>query len=155
MAMAVKPYNDDKISKSNEALEKAFKDERDKWHDWVEQLLDMVKHTDKLTDCMVLGLSYRQQIIEKIAYYRQSMYKKKSQLDVLKVERYRMYTIEGDIKYTSSEKNDAVNADLTNVNYHLNLLQNQIDFLNETNQTLTSLQFAVKNKITIVTEQLM
>ena len=104
---------------------------------------------------MVKGLSYRQQIVEKVAYYRQIMYKKKSQLDVLRVNRYRKYTIEGDIKYNSSEKNDAVNADLTSINYQLNLIQNQIDYLNDTNQTLTSLQYAIKNKITIVTEQLM
>lgn len=151
----VKPYDDSKIAEQNAELELKFKDERDKWQEWVAELLEMVKYTNQLTDCMVKGLSYRQQIVEKVAYYRQIMYKKKSQLDVLRVNRYRKYTIEGDIKYNSSEKNDAVSADLTSINYQLNLIQNQIDYLNDTNQTLTSLQYAIKNKITIVTEQLM
>jgi hypothetical protein len=151
----VKPYNDEEVAKKNAELEKKFKAERDSWQTSVSELVDMVKQTSKLTDCMVMALSYRQQIIERVAYYRQSLYKHKAKYDVLRADRYKMYTIEGDIKYNSTEKNDAVNADLKSVMYQLNLIQNQIDYLNETNQTLTNLQFAVKNKITIETEQLM
>jgi hypothetical protein len=83
------------------------------------------------------------------------LYKRKSQYDVLKADRYRKYTIEGALKMTSTEKMDAVAADLTSVGYQLNLLQNQIEYLTETKQTLTNLQFAIKNKITILTEEIM
>jgi len=151
----MKPYDDTKIVEANSNLEETFKKERELWQTQVGELVESIKHSNKLTDAMVLGLSYRQQIIEKIAYYRQAMYKRKSQLDVLKADRYRRYTIEGDLKMTGSEKNDAVTADLTAVNYQLSLLQNQIDYLSETNQTLTNLQFAIKNKITILTEEIM
>jgi hypothetical protein len=108
-----------------------------------------------LSDAQAMGLSYRQQIIEKIAYYRQILYKRKSQYDVLKADRYRRYTVEGDLKMSGSEKSEAVSADLTAVNYQMNLIQNQIDYLSDTNQTLTNLQFAIKNKITIITEEIM
>lgn len=151
----MKPYDDTKIVEANSNLEETFKKERELWQTQVGELVESIKHSNKLTDAMVLGLSYRQQIIEKIAYYRQAMYKRKSQLDVLKTDRYRRYTIEGDLKMTGTEKNDAVTADLTAVNYQLSLLQNQIDYLSETNQTLTNLQYAIKNKITILTEQIM
>lgn len=151
----MKPYDDTKIVEANSNLEETFKKERELWQTQVGELIESIKHSNKLTDAMVLGLSYRQQIIEKIAYYRQAMYKRKSQLDVLKADRYRRYTIEGDLKMTGTEKNDAVSADLTAVNYQLSLLQNQIDYLSETNQTLTNLQYAIKNKITILTEQIM
>ena len=151
----MKPYDDTKIVEANSNLEETFKKERELWQTQVGELVESIKHSNKLTDAMVLGLSYRQQIIEKIAYYRQAMYKRKSQLDVLKADRYRRYTIEGDLKMTGTEKNDAVSADLTAVNYQLSLLQNQIDYLSETNQTLTNLQFTIKNKITILTEQIM
>lgn len=151
----MKPYDDTKIVEANSNLEETFKKERELWQTQVGELVESIKHSNKLTDAMVLGLSYRQQIIEKIAYYRQAMYKRKSQLDVLKADRYRRYTIEGDLKMTGTEKNDAVSADLTAVNYQLSLLQNQIDYLSETNQTLTNLQYAIKNKITILTEQIM
>lgn len=151
----MKPYDDTKIVEANSNLEETFKKERELWQTQVGELIESIKHSNKLTDAMVLGLSYRQQIIEKIAYYRQAMYKRKSQLDVLKADRYRRYTIEGDLKMTGTEKNDAVTADLTAVNYQLSLLQNQIDYLSETNQTLTNLQYAIKNKITILTEQIM
>lgn len=151
----MKNYDDSKVVEANSDLEQKFKTERDTWQEWVTDLVNSVKYSDKLTDAMVMGLSYRQQIIEKVAYYRQVLYKRKSQFDVIKADRYRKYTIESDIKMTGSEKNDAVLADLTSIGYQLNLLQNQIDFLSETNQTLTNLQFAVKNKITILTEQIM
>lgn len=151
----MKPYDDTKTIEANAELEQKFKKERDKWQTWVQELVEKMKHNEQLTDVMVLGLSYRQQIIETNAYYRQVLYKRKSHFDVLKADRYRKYTLEGDLKMTGSEKNDAVLADLTSVNYQLNLIQNQIDYLTETNQTLTNLQFAIKNKITILTEQLM
>lgn len=151
----MKPYDDSKVIEANSALEETFKKERELWQNQVSELVESIKLSNKLTDAMVMGLSYRQQIIEKIAYYRQVMYKRRSQLDVLKADRYRKYTVEGDIKMSASEKNDAVAADLTSVNYQINLLQNQIDYLSDTNQTLTNLQFAVKNKITIITEEIM
>ena len=151
----MKPYDDSKVIEANSALEETFKKERELWQNQVSELVESIKLSSKLTDAMVMGLSYRQQIIEKIAYYRQVMYKRRSQLDVLKADRYRKYTVEGDIKMSASEKNDAVAADLTSVNYQINLLQNQIDYLSDTNQTLTNLQFAVKNKITIITEEIM
>ena len=151
----MKPYDDTKIVEANANLEETFRKERELWQKQVGDLVESIKNSAKLTDAMVLGLSYRQQIIEKTAYYRQVMYKRKSQFDVIKADRYRKYTVEGDIKMTGSEKNDAVAADLTSVNYQLSLLQNQIEYLSDTNQTLTNLQFAIKNKITILTEQLM
>jgi len=151
----MKPYDDSKIVEANASLEQTFKEEREKWQNWVSSLVESVRFSDKLTEAMVMGLSYRQQIVEKIAYYRQKLYKRKSQYDVLKADRYRKYTIEGDLKMTGTEKNDAVSADLTAVSYQMSLLQNQIDYLSDTNQTLTNLQFAIKNKITIITEELM
>lgn len=151
----MKLYDDSKIVEANADLEQKFKEERDKWNEWMDELLEKMRKNNELADVMVLALSYRQQIIEKNAYYRQILYKRKSQLDVLKADRYRKYTIEGDLKMTGAEKNEAVLADLTSVNYQLSLIQNQIDFLTETNQTLTNLQFAIKNKITILTEQIM
>lgn len=151
----MKPYDDSKIVEANASLEQTFKEEREKWQDWVSSLVESVRFSDKLTEAMVMGLSYRQQIVEKVAYYRQILYKRKSQYDVLKADRYRKYTVEGDLKMTGTEKNDAVSADLTAVSYQMSLLQNQIDYLSDTNQTLTNLQFAIKNKITIITEELM
>jgi hypothetical protein len=151
----MKPYDDTKIVEANSNLEETFKKERELWQKQVSELVESIKFSNKLTDAMVMGLSYRQQIIEKIAYYRQVMYKRKSHLDVLKADRYRKYTVEGDLKMSASEKNDAVAADLTSVNYQISLLQNQIEYLSDTNQTLTNFQFAVKNKITIITEEIM
>lgn len=151
----MKKYDDTEIRKINAELEEKFSKERDQWQEWITELLDMIKHDSQLTDCMVKGLSYRQKIIEKVAYYRQSLYKQKSKYDVVRADRYKQYTVEGDIKFNATEKNDAVTADLTASLYRLNLIQNQIDYLNETNQTLTSLQYAIKNKIVILTEQIM
>ena len=80
----MKPYDDSKIVEANADLEQKFKEERDKWNEWMDEILEKMRKNNELADVMVLALSYRQQIIEKNAYYRQILYKKKSQLDVLK-----------------------------------------------------------------------
>lgn len=151
----MKPIDDSKLREQNAKLELEFKNERTSWGEKVADLIGMIKHSDKLTEAMAYGLSYRQIIIETLAQYKQLLAKKQSNMDVLRAERYRTYMLEGDLKLTGSEKNDAVNADLTSIKYQISLLQIQIDFLSDTIQTLSSFQFAVKNKITIITEEIM
>ena len=104
---------------------------------------------------MAYGLSYRQMIVEKSIQYKQILAKKNSVWDKAKCDRYRQYMVEGDLKLTGTEKNDFVNADLTSLKYQISLLQTQIEYFQETIQVLNSFQFAVKNKIQIISEEIM
>lgn len=151
----MKPFDDSKLIEQNAKLEASFKDERDEWNTRVSELVDRLRDSSKLTEAMAYGLSYRQMIIEKLAQYKQVLAKKNSLWDKAKNERYKKYMVEGDLKLTGSEKTDSVNADLTSLRYQIALLQTQIEYFQETAQVLSSFQFAIKNKIQILTEEIM
>ena len=63
--------------------------------------------------------------------------------------------MEGDLKLSASEKNDAVNADLTAYTYQLNLIDNHTEFLRDTLRMLTDFQYTIKNKLDMIKEELM
>lgn len=151
----MKPFDDSKLIEQNAKLETSFRDEREEWNSRVSELVEKLKDSSKLTEAMAYGLSYRQMIIEKLAQYKQVLAKKNSLWDKAKSDRYKKYMVEGDLKLTGSEKNDAVNADLTSLRYQISLLQMQIDYFQDTSQVLSSFQFAIKNKIQILTEEIM
>ncbi len=151
----MKQIDDSKVVTKTAELEKAFKDERDNWDNKVTELVSSIRYNDRFTEAMVLGLSYRQQIVDQITQYKQVSAKRRSNIDKLRVMRYREYMIEGDLKLSASEKNDAVNADLTAYTYQLSIIENQIEFLRETLKTLTDFQYTIKNKLEIIKEELM
>jgi hypothetical protein len=151
----MKQIDDSKVVTKTAELEKAFKDERDNWDNKVTELVSSIRYNDRFTAAMVLGLSYRQQIVDQITQYKQVSAKRRSNIDKLRVMRYREYMIEGDLKLSASEKNDAVNADLTAYTYQLSIIENQIEFLRETLKTLTDFQYTIKNKLEIIKEELM
>lgn len=151
----MKQIDDSKVVTKTAELEKAFKEERDNWDNKVTELVSSIRYNDRFTEAMVLGLSYRQQIVDQITQYKQVSAKRRSNIDKLRVMRYREYMIEGDLKLSASEKNDAVNADLTAYTYQLSIIENQIEFLRETLKTLTDFQYTIKNKLEIIKEELM
>lgn len=151
----MKAFDDSKIVAKTAELEQMFKDERDKWNNKITELVASIRYNDKFTDAMVLGLSYRQQIIEQIAQYKNVSAKRRSTIDKLRAARYREYMVEGDLKLSASEKNDAVNADLTAYTYQLNLIDNHTEFLRETLRMLTDFQYTIKNKLDMIKEELM
>ena len=151
----MKQIDDSKVVTKTAELEKAFKEERDNWDNKVTELVSSIRYNDRFTEAMVLGLSYRQQIVDQITQYKQVAAKRRSNIDKLRVMRYREYMIEGDLKLSASEKSDAVNADLTAYTYQLSIIENQIEFLRETLKTLTDFQYTIKNKLEIIKEELM
>ena len=85
----MKAFDDSKIVAKTAELEQMFKDERDKWNNKITELVASIRYNDKFTDAMVLGLSYRQQIIEQIAQYKNVSAKRRSTIDKLRAARWR------------------------------------------------------------------
>jgi anti-sigma28 factor (negative regulator of flagellin synthesis) len=150
----MKNFDDTKTVANNAKLEAEFRDERADWNVKIGELLDSVRNNSRLSEAQAFGLSYRQMLVEKMTQYRIAMHKKSGTFDKVKVERYKQYMTEGDYKLTASERADFVSADLSAVKLQLQLLQDQIDWIAETLQTLSSLQFAIKNKIEIIKEEI-
>lgn len=151
----MKPIDDAKIIEKNNILEEQLKNERKEWNDKLEKLVMSIADTKKLTEAQVYDLSYRQQCQEQLAIYKIALEKKQEQLDILARDRYREYTQQYDIKLSGTEKQAFINADMKAMRLQIKLIQVQIDYFTESVKTLDNLGFAIRNKIQIVSEQLM
>lgn len=150
----MKPIEDEKISKTNEILEERFKEERVDWNDKIIQLVETIKHTSKLSEAQVIQLSYRQMIQDKLAEYRILHEKRQEMLDKQTADRFREYKLSYDIKLSSSETQMFVQADCKALKLQIKMIHTQIIYFEESIKTLDNIGYAIKNKIEIMSHQL-
>ena len=151
----MKPVDDKKIVEQNIKLEDELKKEREEWKDKVIELINMMKDNKKLSEAQVFQLSYRQQVQEKLAAYRILVDKRQSMLETQMTARFRDYCLNYDIKLSSSEKNSFVSADCVALKQQVNMIKAQIMYFEECVKTLDNFGFAVRNKLEILSQQLM
>ena len=151
----MKPIDDKKIVEQNIKLEDELKKEREEWKDKVIELINMMKDNKKLSEAQVFQLSYRQQVQEKLAAYRILVDKRQSMLETQMTSRFRDYCLNYDIKLSSSEKNSFVSADCVALKQQVNMIKAQIMYFEECVKTLDDFGFAVRNKLEILSQQLM
>ena len=150
----MKPLDDKKIIEQNAKLEEELAKERAEWKDKVIELINMMKDNKKLSEAQVFQLSYRQQVQEKLATYRILMEKRQGFLETQTTARFRDYTLNYDIKLSSSEKSSFVSADLNALKQQINMIKTQITYFEECVKTLDNFGFAVRNKLEILSQQL-
>ena len=151
----MKPVDDKKIVEQNIKLEDELKKEREEWKDKVIELINMMKDNKKLSEAQVFQLSYRQQVQQKLAAYRILVDKRQSMLETQMTSRFRDYCLNYDIKLSSSEKNSFVSADCVALKQQVNMIKAQIMYFEECVKTLDNFGFAVRNKLEILSQQLM
>lgn len=150
----MKPIEDDKINKTNEILEERFKEERSDWNGKIIQLVETIKHTSKLSEAQVIQLSYRQMIQDKLAEYRILHEKRQEMLDKQSADRFREYKLSYDIKLSSSETQMFVQSDCKALKLQIKMIHTQIIYFEESIKTLDNIGYAIKNKIEIMSHQL-
>ena len=150
----MKPLDDKKIIEQNAKLEEELAKERAEWKDKVIELINMMKDNKKLSEAQVFQLSYRQQVQEKLATYRILMEKRQGVLETQTTARFRDYTLNYDIKLSSSEKSSFVSADLNALKQQISMIKTQITYFEECVKTLDNFGFAVRNKLEILSQQL-
>lgn len=150
----MKPIDDDKINKTNTTLEERFKDERTDWNDKIIKLIESIKYTQNLAEAQVTQLSYRQMLQDKLVEYRILHEKRQEMFDKQTVDRFREYKLSYDIKLSSSETQAFVQSDCRALKLQIKMIQTQIIYFEESIKTLDNLGFAIKNKIEIMSNQL-
>ena len=150
----MKAIDDDKINKTNVTLEERFKEERSDWNNKIITLVESIKHTSKLAEAQVIQLSYRQMIQDKLAEYRILHEKRQEMYDKQSVDRFREYKLGYDIKLSSSETQAFVQTDCKALKLQLKMIHTQIIYFEESIKTLDNIGYAIKNKIEIVSHQL-
>ena len=150
----MKPIDDDKTNKTNVTLEERFKDERTDWNGKIIDLIESIKQTSKLAESQVIQLSYRQIIQDKLAEYRILHEKRQEMLDKQTVDRFRDYKLSYDIKLSSSETQAFVQADCKALKLQIKMIHTQIIYFEESIKTLDNLGYAIKNKVEMMSNQL-
>lgn len=150
----MKPMDDKKILEQNTKLEDELSKERAEWKDKVLELINMMKDNKKLSEAQVYQLSYRQQVQEKLATYRILVEKRQGMLETQMTARFRDYCLSYDIKLSSAEKNSFVSADCNALKQQVNMIKAQIIYFEECVKTLDNFGFAVRNKLELLSQQL-
>lgn len=150
----MKPIDDDKINKTNVTLEERFKEERADWNDKIIKLIESIKYTQKLAEAQVTQLSYRQILQDKLVEYRILHEKRQEMFDKQSVDRFREYKLSYDIKLSSSETQAFVQSDCKALKLQIKMIHTQILYFEESIKTLDNLGYAIKNKIEIMSNQL-
>ena len=150
----MKPMDNSKILEQNAKLEEELSKERTEWKDKVLELINMMSDNKKLSEAQIYQLSYRQQVQEKLANYRILLEKRQSVLETQMTNRFREYSLNYDIKLNSAEKNSFVNADCNVLRQQVNMMKAQILYFEECVKTLDNFGFAVRNKLEILSQQL-
>lgn len=150
----MKQMDNSKILEQNAKLEEELSKERTEWKDKVLELINMMSDNKKLSEAQIYQLSYRQQVQEKLANYRILLEKRQSVLETQMTNRFREYSLNYDIKLNSAEKNSFVNADCNVLRQQVNMMKAQILYFEECVKTLDNFGFAVRNKLEILSQQL-
>lgn len=150
----MKPIDDKKILEQNTELESNLQKERSEWNEKILELIMMMKDNKKLSEAQVYQLSYRQQVQERLATYRILIEKRQEMLDKQAMVRFREYALNYDIKLSGTERNAFVNVDCAALKQQVNMIKSQITYFEECVKTLDNFGFAVRNKIEIVSQQL-
>ena len=150
----MKPIDDEKINNINTTLEERFKEERTDWNNKIIELVESIKHTSKLSEAQVIQLSYRQMIQDKLAEYRILHEKRQEMFDKQTTDRFREYKLSYDIKLSGSETQAFVQSDCKALKLQIKMIHTQIIYFEESIKTLDNIGYAIKNKIEIVSHQL-
>ena len=154
MADETKKYDDEQAKDKLAAIEQKLATERKEWKEKIHDLIKMIKGTSTLAEAQVFMLSYRQLFVEKITELRALHMKKQKSIDTFYKDQYREYTINYDIKLTPAEKNQFIKADLGNLRMQAELLENQMNFFQESIKTMDTMSFSINNRIKLAEAQL-
>ena len=151
-------------------------DEKNVTTDWIEMVFDDYNctcggHKDRsyvgfVNECAVLARIHNNSLWWNIMHwkynddkvqetYRILLEKRQGVLETQMTSRFREYCLNYDIKLSSSEKNSFVSADCNALKQQVNMIKTQIMYFEECVKTLDNFGFAVRNKLEMLSQQLM
>jgi hypothetical protein len=143
----------EKIKETNDRLEDFFKVKRDEWNGTIDPLFDVLKleitakTSIKIMETQSICLSYRQSITEQISSFLDKRSKQDVKLKKIKQDKFIWYATSFGIKTNMGEKTLLIDAHVAEEQRNIELIENYIEYLRQTNKNLESLQFTIKNII--------
>ena len=142
-----------KIKETNDRLEEFFNSKRAEWSKNIDPLFEVLKFeinsqsSKKIMETQSLCLTYRQVINEQISSFLDRRSKQDVKLKRIKQDKFIWYATSFGIKTNMGEKTLLIEAHVSEEQRNVELIENYIEYLRQTNKNLESLQFTVKNII--------
>jgi hypothetical protein len=142
-----------KLKETNDRLEEFFNNKRSEWSKLIEPLFEVLKleinsQTSKqIMETQSLCLSYRQLITEQISTFLDRRSKQDVKLKRIKQDKFIWYATSFGVKTNMGEKSLLIEAHVAEEQRNIELIENYIEYLRQTNKNLESLQFTIKNII--------
>lgn len=142
-----------KIKETNDRLEDFFNGKRSEWSKNIDPLFEVLKieinsqSSKKIMETQALCLSYRQVINEQISSFLDRRSKQDVKLKRIKQDKFIWYATSFGVKTNMGEKTLLIEAHVAEEQRNVELIENYIEYLRQTNKNLESLQFTIKNII--------
>jgi len=142
-----------KLKETNDRLEDFFNSKREEWSKMIQPLFDVLKFeittktSQQILDTQALCLSYRQSLTEQISIFLDKRSKQDVKLKRIKQDKFIWYATSFGVKTNMGEKTLLIEAHVSEETRNVELIENYIEFLRQTNKNLESLQFTIKNII--------
>jgi hypothetical protein len=142
-----------RIRDTNDKLEDFFKSKRQEWKDLIEPLFLVLKielnsQTSKqIMDVQSTCLTYRQVLTEQISHFLDKRSRQDVKLKKVRQDKFIWYATSFGVKTNMGEKTLLIDAHVSEEQRNIELIENYIEFLRQSNKNLESLQFTIKNII--------
>jgi len=142
-----------RIKDTNDKLEDFFKNKRQEWKELIEPLFQVLKielnsQTSKqIMEVQSTCLTYRQALTEQISHFLDKRSRQDVKLKKIRQDKFIWYATSFGVKTNMGEKTLLIDAHVAEEQRNIELIENYIEFLRQSNKNLESLQFTIKNII--------
>ena len=132
-----------------EKIETLLENERAEWSIKIQSLIKDIKDPHKLAGAQTYMLSYRHMIVDKIMEFTIMLGKKRAGDSNYSKMRYQYYKTQHDVRLEHREILEYIKSDMSLRNRETNLIESQVAYYRQCNETLDKMGFAIKAKISI------
>jgi hypothetical protein len=142
-----------RIRETNDKLEEFFKNKRQEWKDLIEPLFLVLKielnsqTSRQIMEVQSTCLTYRQLLTEQISHFLDKRSRQDVKLKKVRQDKFIWYATSFGVKTNMGEKTLLIDAHVSEEQRNIELIENYIEFLRQSNKNLESLQFTIKNII--------
>ena len=141
---------EDKLKK----IENLLITERKDWSGKIQSLVGTIDKAHKIAKSQTLMLSYRHMIVDKIIELNILLGKKRANDANYKKMRYQYYKTQHDVRLQHSEIMEYIASDMSLRIRETSLIENQISYYKQANETLDKMGFAIKNRVILATNDI-
>ena len=141
---------EDKLKK----IENLLITERKDWSIKIQSLVGTIDKAHKIAKSQTLMLSYRHMIVDKIIELNILLGKKRANDANYKKILYQYYKTQHDVRLQHSEIMEYIASDMSLRIRETSLIENQISYYKQANETLDKMGFAIKNRVILATNDI-